>query len=108
MSNICRRNDPKQRLIFCRRERSYKRKRLAVYGCSCPASLSGSVEDQPVSMQTGQIPSEILQCAVTKAMWWLCGALGSTNAASMTTMMVLTDIVIAGTDNVGILLRSFV
>lgn len=80
----------------------------AVYGCFYPVSPSGNVEDKSVVMQTRQIPSEILKCAITKAIWWLCGALGSTNAGGMTTMIVLTDIMIAGKDNVGFLLRSFV
>lgn len=83
-------------------------KTYAVYGCFYPVSPSGSVEDKSVITQTRQIPSEILKSAITKAIWWLCGALGSTKAASMTAMIVLTDIVIAGKDNVGILLRSFV
>lgn len=59
-------------------------------------------------MQTRQIPSEILKCAITKAIWWLCGALGSTHAAGMTPVIVLTDIMIAGKDNLGILLPLFV
>lgn len=83
-------------------------KTYTIYGCFYPVSPSGSVEDKAVIMQTRQIPSEILKCAIIKAIWWLCGALGSTNAAGMTTMIVLTDSMIAGKDNVGILLRSFV
>lgn len=78
-----------------------------VYGCVYPVSPNGNVEDKSVIMQTRQIPLEILKCAITKAIWGLCGALGSTHAAGMTTMIVLTDIMIAGKNNVGILLRFF-
>lgn len=82
-------------------------KTYSVYCCFYPVSRSGRVEDTAFIMQTCQIPSEILECAIIKAIWWLCGALGSTNAAGMTTGIVLTDSMIAGKDNVGILLRSF-
>lgn len=69
-------------------------------------SPSRNAEDKSVIVQPRQIPSEILKCAITKAIWWLRGALGGINTTDMTTMIVSTDM-IAGMNN-GVLLFFYI
>lgn len=61
--------------------------------------------DESVIIQPRQSPSEILKRAITKAIWWLRGALDGVNTADMTTRIMSTDR-IAGMDDVGVLLIS--